>query len=352
MFLFIGCLEKNFEAKMFQDDPFTADIFSRQPLIIFSFGVQSNLMFSKETSYNHAHVLDLRLMSARIRKLSLESITNAGSGHPGGSLSVADILTALYFGKANGQRILNYDPADSGYAYRDRVVLSKGHAAPAWYATLAYAGFLFKDNVKHNLRRMDSILQGHPCMKHVPGVDFSSGSLGQGISAAVGLALAGKERGMDYRVFAILGDGEMQEGQVWEALLTIPNKGLDNLCVIIDCNGIQIDGTTKEINDLAMLEDKLEAFNFDTKCIDGHMYQELLDALRTEDQIYQKERPKAIIARTIKGKGVTFIEDNEDYQLEIDKEERHDGYGYAHNHASRYPATYIAGQYHPVWQMP
>ena len=271
-------------------------------------------MFSKETSYNHAHVLDLRLMSARIRKLTLESITNAGSGHPGGSLSVADILTTLYFGKANGQRILNYDPADSDYAYRDRVVLSKGHAAPAWYATLAYAGFLYKENVKHNLRRMDSILQGHPSMKHVPGVDFSSGSLGQGISAAVGLALAGKERGMDYQVYAILGDGEMQEGQVWEALLTIPNKGLNNLSVIIDCNGIQIDGTTQEINDLAVLEDKLEAFNFDTKCIDGHMYQELLDALRKDDQVvYKRERPKAIIARTIKGKGVTFIEDNEDY---------------------------------------
>ena len=270
-------------------------------------------MFSKETSYNHAHVLDLRLMSARIRKLTLESITNAGSGHPGGSLSVADILTALYFGKSNGQRILNYDPADSCYAYRDRVVLSKGHAAPVWYATLAYAGFLHQDNVKNNLRRMDSILQGHPSMKHVPGVDFSSGSLGQGISAAVGLAIAGKERGMDYRVFAILGDGEMQEGQVWEALLTIPNKGLNNLCVIVDCNGIQIDGTTKEINDLAVLEDKLEAFNFDTKCIDGHMYQELLDAIKRDDQSCERRRPKAIIARTIKGKGVTFIEDNEDY---------------------------------------
>ncbi len=271
------------------------------------------VMFTKETSYNHAHVLDLRLMSARIRKLALESITTAGSGHPGGSLSVADILTALYFGKANGRRILNYDPADPDYAYRDRVVLSKGHAAPAWYATLAYADFLDKDNVRNNLRRMDSILQGHPSMKHVPGVDFSSGSLGQGISAAVGLALAGKERGLDYRVYAILGDGEMQEGQVWEALLTIPNKRLDNLCVIIDANGIQIDGTTKEINDLAVLEDKLEAFNFDVKRIDGHMYEEILEALVEVGPPDERKRPKAIIAYTIKGKGVTFIEDNEDY---------------------------------------
>lgn len=270
-------------------------------------------MFSKETSYNQAHVLDLRMMSARIRKLTLESISNAGSGHPGGSLSVADILTALYFGTANGKRILNYDPADAGYAYRDRVVLSKGHAAPAWYATLAYAGFLDKENVRNNLRLMDSILQGHPSMKHVPGVDFSSGSLGQGISAAVGLALAGKERGMDYRVYAILGDGEMQEGQVWEALLTIPNKGLDNLCVIIDANGIQIDGTTKEINDLAVLDDKLAAFNFDVKRIDGHMYQEIIDALSEDDQICERRGPRAVIAHTTKGKGVTFIEDNEDY---------------------------------------
>lgn len=270
-------------------------------------------MFSKETSYNHAHVLDLRLMSARIRKLALESITTAGSGHPGGSLSAADILTALYFGEANGGRILNYDPADPDYAYRDRVVLSKGHAAPAWYATLAYAGFLDKDNVRNNLRRLDSILQGHPSMKHVPGVDFSSGSLGQGISAAVGLALAGKERGLNHRVYAILGDGEMQEGQVWEALLTIPNKQLDNLCVIIDANGIQIDGTTKEINDLAVLEDKLAAFNFDVKRIDGHMYEEILDALGEDGQDSARKRPKAIIAYTTKGKGVTFIEDNEDY---------------------------------------
>ena len=279
-------------------------------------------MFSKENSYNHAHVLDLRIMSARIRKLTLESITNAGSGHPGGSLSVTDLLTALYFGKVNGKPVLNYDPKDPEYPYRDRVVLSKGHAAPAWYATLAHAGFIEQDEVRHKLRQLDSRLQGHPSMKHTPGVDFSTGSLGQGISAAVGMALAGKERAMGYKVYAILGDGEMQEGQVWEALLTIPNKHLDNLCVIIDANGIQIDGTTKEINDLAVLEDKLRAFNFDVKRIDGHMYEKILDALSNRGQGWPRRQPKAIIAYTIKGKGVTFIEDNEDYHgTALSKEE-------------------------------
>ena len=270
-------------------------------------------MFAKENSYNHAHVLDLRIMSARIRKLTLESITNANSGHPGGSLSVTDILTALYFGKVNGRRVVNYDPKVPNHPYRDRVVLSKGHAAPALYSTLAYAGFIGKDEVRYNLRKLDSRLQGHPSMKHTPGVDFSTGSLGQGLSAAVGMALAGKERRMAYKVFAILGDGEMQEGQVWEALLSIPNKGLNNLWVIIDANGIQIDGTTKEINDLAVLEDKLRAFNFDVKRIDGHMYELILDALNDVDKERLPRRPKAIIAYTIKGKGVTFIEDNEDY---------------------------------------
>lgn len=270
-------------------------------------------MFTKENSYNHAHVLDLRIMSARIRKLTLESITNAGSGHPGGSLSVIDILTALYFGKVNGKRILNYDAGNPHHPYRDRVVLSKGHAAPALYSTLAYAGFIEKDEVRHQLRQLDSKLQGHPSMKHTPGVDFSTGSLGQGLSAAVGMALAGKERHMDYKVFAILGDGEMQEGQVWEALLSIPNKRLNNLWVIIDANGIQIDGTTKEINDLAVLEDKLKAFNFDVKRIDGHMYERILDALNDLPEERLPARPRAIIAYTIKGKGVTFIEDNEDY---------------------------------------
>lgn len=279
-------------------------------------------MFSKENSYNHAHVLDLRIMSAKIRKLTLESITNAGSGHPGGSLSVLDVLTALYFGKVNGKPILDYDPEVPDYPDRDRVVLSKGHAAPAWYATLAYAGFFDQEAVRHDLRRLDSMLQGHPSMKHTPGVDFSTGSLGQGISAAVGMALAGKERGMDYKVYSILGDGEMQEGQVWEALLTIPNKKLDNLCVIIDANGIQIDGTTKEINDLTVLEDKLRAFNFDVRRIDGHMYEKILDALTDEPDDCSRKRPKAIIAFTIKGKGVTFIEDNEDYHgTALSKEE-------------------------------
>lgn len=270
-------------------------------------------MFTKENSYNHAHVIDLRIMSARIRKLTLESITNASSGHPGGSLSVTDILTALYFGKVNGRRVVNYDPKFPDHPYRDRVILSKGHAAPALYATLAYAGFIDKDEVRHNLRQLDSRLQGHPSMKHTPGVDFSTGSLGQGLSAAVGMALAGKERRLDYKVFAILGDGEMQEGQVWEALLSIPNKRLNNLWVIIDANGIQIDGTIKEINDLAVLEDKLKAFNFDVRRIDGHMYELLLDALNDASEHAPPRRPKAIIAYTIKGKGVTFIEDNEDY---------------------------------------
>ena len=279
-------------------------------------------MFTKETSYNHAHVLDLRIMSAKIRKLTLESISSAGSGHPGGSLSVTDILTSLYFGKVNGTRVLNYDPKFPRHPLRDRVVLSKGHANPALYATLAYAGFLDHDDVRNNLRKLDSDLQGHPSMKHTRGVDFSTGSLGQGLSAAVGMALAGKERGLDYNVYAIVGDGEMQEGQVWESLLTIPNKDLDNLCVIIDANGIQIDGNTSEINDLAELRDKLKAFNFDAIPIDGHMYEKILDALKETKNGARNGRPKAIIAYTIKGKGVTFIEDNEDYHgVALNKDE-------------------------------
>lgn len=273
-------------------------------------------MFSKESIQNEAHVLDLKIRSTKIRKLLLESITNAGSGHPGGSLSTTDILTALYFGKLNGnseKNIMDYDPKDPNWALRDKLILSKGHAAPALYATLAYAGFLDKDHVRNDLRRIDSNLQGHPSMRHTPGVDFSTGSLGQGISAAVGIALSGKERGLDYKVYSILGDGEMQEGQTWEALLTIPNKKLNNLCVIIDCNGIQIDGTTREINDLSVIENKLREFKFDARRVSGHMYEPMLEALREEKLKGKNDKPVAIIAYTIKGKGVTFIEDNEDY---------------------------------------
>ena len=269
----------------------------------------------------------LKLIAAKIRKNALENITKTKAGHPGGSLSVSDILTALYFGRAfdpeSGcwENILSYDPVDPLWPNRDRLILSKGHAAPALYAALSQAGFFSEDLLKI-YRKIDSPLEGHPAMYRVheengrmvergtKGVDFSTGSLGHGLSAGAGMALHAKVYGYDYQVYVILGDGDMQEGMTWEACLTIPNKGLNNLCGIIDCNRLQVDGRTDDINRLDPLGKKLAAFNWEVKEIDGHDFYALIDALQEFKKTRnEKTRPLMIIANTIKGKGASEIED-------------------------------------------
>ena len=269
----------------------------------------------------------LKLIAARIRKNALENITKTKAGHPGGSLSVADILTALYFGRTcdpesgRWENILHYDPTDPLWPNRDRLVLSKGHAAPALYAALAQAGFFSEDLLKI-YRKIDSPLEGHPAMYRVreedgrrvehgtKGVDFSTGSLGHGLSAGAGMALHAEVYGYDYHVYVILGDGDMQEGMTWEACLTIPNKGLNKVCGIVDCNRLQVDGRTDDINRLDPLARKLEAFNWEVKEIDGHDFYALLDVLdEFKRSRSEKAQPLMILANTIKGKGASEIED-------------------------------------------
>ncbi len=237
--------------------------------------------------------------AAMIRLGILDGTHAAASGHPGGSLSIADLMAYLYFVE------MKVDPADPRMADRDRFVLSKGHAAPALYATLARRGFFpFEDLV--TLRRVDSILQGHPDMKHIPGVDMSTGSLGQGISAACGMALAGKLESRDYRVYTIVGDGESEEGQVWEALMFAAHNKLDNLCVVIDYNGLQIDGAISDIVSPAPYEGKMTAFGCHVITIDAHNFDEIEAAFAEAKTV--KGRPTVIIANSVKGKGVSFME--------------------------------------------
>ena len=228
----------------------------------------------------------------------IEGVHAAKSGHPGGSLSIADILTYLYFD------YLNIDPEDPKNENRDRFVLSKGHAAPALYSVLANRGYFDVSELK-TLRHIGSFLQGHPDMKHIPGVDMSSGSLGQGISAACGMALSAKHFKNDFKVFTVLGDGELEEGQVWEAAMFAGNKGLDNLTAFIDLNNLQIDGTIDEVNSAKPVDKKFEAFNWHTITIDGHDFEQIEAALKEAETV---NKPVAIIANTIKGKGVSFME--------------------------------------------
>ena len=235
-----------------------------------------------------------------IRKGVVTAVHAAKSGHPGGSLSAADIYTYLYFEE------MNVDPADPKKADRDRFVLSKGHTAPGYYSTLAHRGFFPVEDLT-TLRHTGSYLQGHPDMKHIPGVDMSSGSLGQGISAAVGMAISAKLSGDDYRVYTLLGDGEIQEGQVWEASMLAGFRKLDNLVVIVDNNTLQIDGRIDEVNSPYPIDKKFEAFNFHVINIDGHNFDEI-DAAFKEARA-TKGMPTAIIAKTVKGKGVSFMED-------------------------------------------
>ena len=235
-----------------------------------------------------------------IRLGILEGVHAAASGHPGGSLSIADILSYLYFAE------MRVDPAKPACPNRDRLVLSKGHAAPALYAALAERGF-FPRELMATLRQVDSILQGHPDMKHIPGVDMSSGSLGQGISAAVGMAVAAKMDQRDSRVYAIVGDGESEEGQVWEALMFAARHKLDNLCVIIDYNGLQIDGRVADIVNPAPFESKMAAFGLHVITVNAHDFDELERAFAEAKTV--KGQPTAIIANSVKGKGVSFMED-------------------------------------------
>ena len=240
----------------------------------------------------------LELNACKVRMGIIEGVHSAKSGHPGGSLSCADILTYLYFAK------MNIDPKNPKMENRDRFVLSKGHAAPALYSVLANRGY-FDTELLNTLRQIGSILQGHPDMKHIPGVDMSTGSLGQGISAAVGMALSAKHFGNDFKVYTVLGDGEIEEGQVWEAAMFAANKGLSNLIAFVDYNNLQIDGSIEEVNSAAPIDKKFEAFNWHTIVIDGHDFDQIEAALNEAESV---DKPVAIIAKTVKGKGVSFME--------------------------------------------
>ena len=242
---------------------------------------------------------ELMKTANEIRKSIVTAVHAAKSGHPGGSLSAADIYTYLYFEE------MNVDPKDPKKADRDRFVLSKGHTAPGYYATLANKGFFPVEDLT-TLRKVGSYLQGHPDMKHIPGVDMSSGSLGQGISAAVGMAISAKLNDASYRVYTLLGDGEIQEGQVWEAAMFAGSRKLDNLVVIVDNNGLQIDGPIDEVNSPYPIGAKFEAFNFNVVEIDGHDFDQIADAFKQAKEC--KGKPTAIIMKTIKGKGVSFME--------------------------------------------
>ena len=244
--------------------------------------------------------LELMKTANEVRKGIVTAVHSAKSGHPGGSLSAADIYTYLYFEE------MNIDPKDPKKADRDRFVLSKGHTAPGYYSTLAHRGFFPVEDLT-TLRKVGSYLQGHPDMKHIPGVDMSSGSLGQGISAAVGMAISAKLSNDDYRVYTLLGDGEIQEGQVWEASMLAGHRKLDNLVVIVDNNNLQIDGKITDVNSPYPIDKKFEAFNFHVINIDGNDFDQIEAAFKEARKT--KGMPTAVIAKTIKGKGVSFMED-------------------------------------------
>ena len=245
--------------------------------------------------------LELQKTANEIRKGIVSAVHSAKAGHPGGSLSCADIMTYLYFEE------MNIDPKDPKKADRDRFVLSKGHCAPALYSALAQRGYFPVEDLL-TLRKLGSHLQGHPCMQHTPGVDMSSGSLGQGISVATGMALSAKLSNDDYRVYTLLGDGEIAEGQVWEAAMFAGHKNLDNLVVIVDNNNLQIDGPVTEVCNPYPIDKKFEAFNFHVINIDAHDFDQIRAAF--EEAKATKGMPTAIIAKSVKGKGVSFMENN------------------------------------------
>lgn len=249
-----------------------------------------------------------------VRRNIVEMVYSAKSGHPGGSLSITDILVALYFSE------LNVDINNPKYENRDRLVLSKGHCSPALYAVLAEKGFIPKEDLK-TFRKIDSYLQGHPDMKKIPGVDMTSGSLGQGLSVSNGMAIAGKLDNKDYRVYCILGDGEIEEGQVWEAAMSSSHYKLDNLCVIVDNNNLQIDGKIEDVMNPHPIDKKFESFGFNVLTIDGHNFNEILEAFEKAKSV--KGKPTAIIAKTTKGKGVSYMEDNAGWHGKAPSEEEY-----------------------------
>ena len=255
---------------------------------------------------------ELMRLANNVRLGIIEGVYNAACGHPGGSLSIADIMTYLYFQE------MNVDPAEPQKANRDRFVLSKGHTAPALYATLAERGFFPKEELK-TLRKTDSRLQGHPDMKGVPGVDMSTGSLGLGISAACGMALSAKYSGDGYRVYAVVGDGESEEGQVWEASMFAAHYKLDNLVMIIDWNGLQIDGAITEVMNPTPHDEKLRAFGWNVILIDAHNFDEIESAFKAAREC--KGKPTAIIAKSVKGKGVSYMENACEWHGQAPKED-------------------------------
>jgi transketolase len=259
--------------------------------------------------------LELQKTANEVRKGIVTAVHSAKAGHPGGSLSAADIFTFLYFEE------MNIDPKNPKDPNRDRFVLSKGHTAPGLYSALANRGYFPVADLP-TLRHTGSYLQGHPCMQETPGVDMSSGSLGQGISAACGMALAGKLDQKDYRVYTLLGDGEIEEGQVWEAAMFAGAKKLDNLVVIVDNNGLQIDGPVAEVNNPYPIDKKFEAFNFHVICIDAHDFDQIRAAFKEARET--KGMPTAIIAKSTKGKGVSFMENSVDWHGKAPNDEQYE----------------------------
>ena len=247
---------------------------------------------------------ELKSISTEIRKDIVKMLTESSSGHPGGSLSATDIMTVLFF------KEMNIDPNNEKDPNRDRFVLSKGHAAPVLYSTLARRGYFPVEELS-TLRKFKSRLQGHPSIQYLPGIDMSTGSLGQGISAAVGMALAGKIDKKDYRVYTILGDGELEEGQVWEASMCAAHYKLNNLTAFIDFNGLQIDGDITKVMNPCPIDKKFEAFGWNVLVIDGHNYEEIIDAIEKAKEC--KDKPTAVVCKTIKGKGISFMENQAEW---------------------------------------
>lgn len=267
-----------------------------------------------EATMNEARIKELKNIANDVRIGIIDATHAAKCGHPGGSLSIADILTYLYFEK------MNIDPKNPKMENRDRFVLSKGHTAPGLYATLAHRGFFPVEDLV-TLRKIDSYLQGHPDMNKVPGVDMTTGSLGLGISAACGMALAGKIENKDYRVYTIIGDGESEEGQVWEASMFASHYKLDNLCVILDLNGLQIDGPITEVMNPTPHDKKFEAFGFHVITIDGHDFDQIETAFAEAETV--KGQPTVIIAKTTKGKDVSFMENSVNWHGAAPNDEQH-----------------------------
>ena len=263
---------------------------------------------------NAEELKNLQLHATNVRKMALTAVYNAKSGHPGGSLSCADMLTYLYM------KEMNVKPDDAKWADRDRFVLSKGHCAPAVYGILAEAGFIPKEDIP-TLRKADSYLQGHPDMKGTSGVDMSTGSLGQGISAACGMALAAKLDNKDYRVYSILGDGESEEGQVWEAAMFAAHYKLDNLMIFVDFNGLQIDGKVTDVMNPTPLDEKFAAFGWNVIVIDAHDFNQIEEAVNSAKTV--KGKPTMVLAKSVKGKGVSFMENQASWHGSAPNEEQY-----------------------------